>query len=110
MKYATTLIIFSLVCGKILAQPAYTPAILHGKVFDKKTNERRDGKVALFFDTDIEEFYSGKIEEGEFKVPLEDMGWYIVSITAPGYLEITDSLWIVNDHKGIINKDYYMTP
>jgi hypothetical protein len=108
MKYIGALILIG--CGSLLAFSAEAAVTLTGKVLDQKTKEIVDGRVTVFYDNDIIEEFSGNTERGQFMVSLEEEGWYIISIVATGYLETTDTLWVVNENAVALNKEYYISP
>jgi outer membrane protein OmpA-like peptidoglycan-associated protein len=81
--------------GEILSSKDDTP--LHCKV-----------KVHLNSDFSSEDVY----EEctGSYSKAFTEMGWYIVDLSSPGFLPLSDTVWVVNCHRRIIRKRYYMKP
>lgn len=50
------------------------------------------------------------LEYGEFREALTDYGWYLIKISAKGYVEKTDTLWVLNDSRPDLKRDYYLMP
>ena len=83
---------------------------LTGKVIDPKTKSGVETDVDIFYNSDFIKEYSGRTHYGEFTAPLKNFGWYIVSLSAPGYLETTDTLWVINEKRMTIYKVFYPAP
>ena len=83
--------------------------VLHGRVLDARTLQPVTGRVRIYLDSDI--FMKREdLEYGEFTEQLRDYGWYLIKISAKGYRETTDTLWVLNDNRPSINRDYLMNP
>ncbi len=82
--------------------------VLHGKVMDAKTLQPVSGIVSVYFDTDILKSRSD-LEDGEFSETLNDYGWYIITVSAKGYNETSDTLWVLNDLRKDVSRDFLMT-
>jgi len=83
--------------------------VLHGRVLDARTLQPVTGRVRIYLDSDV--FMKREdLEYGEFTEQLRDYGWYLIKISAKGYLETTDTLWVLNDSRPGINRDYLMNP
>ena len=83
--------------------------VIHGKVLDSKTLQPVPGTVAIYLDSDY--FVERTdFEYGEFSEALTDYGWYLIKISAKGYLDKTDTLWVLNDLRPNLSRDYYLTP
>jgi outer membrane protein OmpA-like peptidoglycan-associated protein len=66
--------------------------------------------VDVFHNSDFIKESSGKTHSGEFTAGLKNFGWYIISISAQGYLESTDTLWVMNAKRRTIRKDFSLSP
>jgi outer membrane protein OmpA-like peptidoglycan-associated protein len=102
----TCLLLFS-VSGFVSASPA--GVVIHGKVLDSKTHQPVPGTVTIFLDSDYL-VQRTDFEYGEFSEALTDYGWYLIKISAKGYIEKTDTLWVMNDERPDLRRDYYLTP
>lgn len=104
------LISFSLIIHLTLGWKANAKGvILHGQVKDAKTHQFVSGVVSIYFDTDILKSRSF-IENGEFAETLAEYGWYIISVAAKGYNEISDTVWVLSDARKETTKEFLMTP
>ncbi len=112
MKYISVLVALSLIghvnCYAHL--PGDEVVNLHGKILNLKTRALVNADVDIFCNSDFIKVCSEKALQGEFTVPLETYGMYIVSISAPGYLDTTDTLWVVSEKRKTIDKDFYIAP
>jgi OOP family OmpA-OmpF porin len=47
---------------------------------------------------------------GKYEEVLTNYGWYLIDISARGYLNTKDTIWVLNDSRHEMHKDFYMTP
>jgi outer membrane protein OmpA-like peptidoglycan-associated protein len=111
----STLIILLFIVNNICAQSeiaAIEPDLLlvKGKIMDEKTKEPLAAELDIFFDNDFVVEDVQVASHGEYSEHLKNYGWYIIQITAPGYLTQTDTLWVMDDNRKLITRDHYMTP
>lgn len=84
---------------------------LHGRVFNSRTHlALGDAEVSAYCNNDFSVDKSEHIKSGEFSLAFEKYGWYIISISAPGYMAYEDTLWVMNDRVNTINKSFYLAP
>lgn len=81
---------------------------LHIKVLDLKTKSLIHATVNIFYNSDFIKSDSGMTEFGELKT-LVNFGLYHISISAPGYFEATDTIWVTGKSKEIITKEFNLT-
>lgn len=84
-------------------------AVLHGRVLDAITRQPVSGMISIYLDSDVFR-ERADLEYGEFSEPLREYGWYLIKIAAKGYVEATDTLWVLNDKRPEIKRDYLMMP
>ena len=53
---------------------------------------------------------SKKIRDGKYSQALTDFGWYMIDFSAPGYIDVKDTVWVLNCKRKTIHKNYYLTP
>lgn len=82
---------------------------LHIKVLDAKTQRLINASIDIFYNSDFIKSDSGMTEFGELKTHLENFGLYHISISAPGYFEVTDTLWVIGKSKELITKEFTLT-
>jgi len=83
---------------------------LHLNVVGLTTQTSMDAAINIYHDSDFIKAYWGKAENGEFNIHLENFGWYIISLSAPGYFEASDTIWVVNEKRKTIDRDIYLVP
>jgi OmpA-OmpF porin, OOP family len=86
------------------------PIVFEGRVHDMKTNEPVNAELDIYFDSDfvLEDIQLTK--HGEFSETLKHFGWYIINISAPGYFNRTDTLWIKDEGRKKIVRAYGLQP
>lgn len=104
----TALSLIGSVCG--YAHWSTKGITLHGKVLDLKTEVAVNATVDVFLDSDFIKECSVKTTLGEFTVPINSFGWYIISVSSPGYVEATDTIWVTNEKRTTIEKNIYIMP
>jgi len=112
MKYILVLTALSLI-GSINSDARSSSdneITLHGRIVDLKSHVPLNAKVDVFFDSDFIKEDSVSTTKGEFNLPLKKFGWYIISVSSPGYVEATDTLWVVNEKRKVIEKNFYVAP
>jgi OOP family OmpA-OmpF porin len=83
---------------------------LHGKVYDLESHVpiMVDVRVFVYYNSDIIKDDSCKAVNGEFAISLNKLGWYLVSLSADGYQETTDTLWLLTADRPLIEKEYFL--
>jgi outer membrane protein OmpA-like peptidoglycan-associated protein len=83
---------------------------LSGTILNARTNQPIPAELDLYFDTDIVKADVQVVHDGKYIEVLSKTGWYLIDVSAPGFLGVTDTLWLLNDERKSIRKDYYLTP
>ncbi len=83
---------------------------LHLNVIGLTTQTSLDAAIDIYRNSDFIKDYSGIVESGNFNIQLKDFGWYLISLSAPGYFDKSDTVWIVSEERKTINRDIYMVP
>jgi outer membrane protein OmpA-like peptidoglycan-associated protein len=83
---------------------------IHGRLLDLRTRTLVSANVDIFCNSDFVKSFSSKVSRGEFTAPLDTYGMYIISITSPGYVDVTDTVWVINEKRKRIDKDFYLAP
>jgi OOP family OmpA-OmpF porin len=95
---------------------SYTPSssdvaiTLHGQILDLKSHGLLNANVDVFRNSDFIKDSSVNVTNGEFIVPIKNFGWYIISISSPGYVETIDTLWVINEKRQVIERSFYLAP
>jgi outer membrane protein OmpA-like peptidoglycan-associated protein len=82
---------------------------LIGKISDIRSRLPVDGDVAIFHNSDFIKDDSCNSKNGEFSLSLNKAGWYLISVSAPGYREATDTVWIMNTSRRQITREFFMS-
>lgn len=109
MKIVSVCMMFLSVVSVAFSQEE-DPTLLKVKVIDSRTNEPITAQIDLYLNNDMEEYHTAAASNGEWSKPLTEYGWYLIDITAGGYLTRNDTLWITNSNRTTIVRDYYLTP
>jgi OmpA-OmpF porin, OOP family len=113
MKYLTPFILsfFGLLISLTTASGHDSNVKLHGKVYDFESHQPilADVQVVIFYNSDFVKDDSCKTVSGEFTATLNKLGWYLISLTANGYLEVTDTLWILSATRQQIEREYFLS-
>lgn len=94
----------------ITAQALEETILLHGKIVNSKTQQPVDAELDIYFDNDFTLDNVQLTHDGMYAENLRKKGWYIVEIKAQGYLNIHDTLWITDNHRKKIERNYLLTP
>lgn len=105
IAFVTLLLAASMCC-----RGADDPVTLRGKVINKKLNQPMEAHVTIYINNDFVPSFSVEEYRGEFTASLTAYGMYIISVTAPGFLENVDTVWVMNPNRKLINKTFYITP
>ncbi len=94
----------------VLLKPISKQLVLTGNVYDQKTNKPVDSKVNITLKGDGKTNFNPDATGGKFEQDVSSLGWYILSASAEGYVNATDSVWINDDDVTPIKKDVYLQP
>jgi OOP family OmpA-OmpF porin len=83
---------------------------LSGMILDKKTNQPINAEFDLYFDNDFVKQDVKIASDGKYEEALTNYGWYLIDISAKGYLNTADTIWVLNDNRHDMHRDFYMTP
>lgn len=107
---AEILLTFSLLPFFTFAQAPNEAVKFHGKIVDAKTHQAVDAELDVYFDNDFVIDDVQLTHDGKFAENLTKRGWYIIEIKAKGYLNHNDTLWVTDEHRKDIQRDYTLTP
>lgn len=94
----------------IYLTPLAKQLVLAGDVLDKKTNQRiGSSKVEVVYKPDRTVSYSLTATEGSYQQNISGLGWYLLTGSAEGYLNATDSVEVVSDEITPVIKNLSLT-
>jgi OmpA-OmpF porin, OOP family len=83
---------------------------LHGKIVNAKTQQPVEAELDIYYDNDFTLDDIQVTHNGLYSENLQKKGWFIVEIKAQGYLNVHDTLWITDNHRKKIERNYSLTP
>lgn len=91
--------------------PIAKPLVLSGTVYNKKTNQPITARIDMIVKPDRANIIRVDAEKGSFTHQVGKKGWYVMTATAEGYLNASDSLEIgVDENITQFTKDLYLQP
>ena len=90
--------------------PVAKKLILAGTVYDKKTEKPVTAKIEVTIKPDKKSNLSIEASEGKYEQDISRMGWYVMTASASGYLNATDSIQIDSEEVTPLIKDFYLQP
>jgi outer membrane protein OmpA-like peptidoglycan-associated protein len=95
---------------EILLTPVAKKLVLTGNVYDKKTEKVISSKLNVSLKGDRNTNFSLQASNGKFEQAIPKLGWYLISASAEGYLNATDSVAIEDAELTPVTKDIYLEP
>jgi len=95
----------------VFLTPLAKPLVLTGNVTDKKTQQVVDNaKVNIVFKPDQSVNFSLNANAGNYEQTIADLGWYVFTTSAEGYITSNDSIEVQNPEMTPIVKNIVLTP
>lgn len=96
---------------EILLTPVAKTLMLTGNVYDSKTEKLITApKLTITARGDKRAGTSAGVSEGRYEKTIPKLGWYIISASAEGYLNTTDSVSADSEDRTPFTKDIYLQP
>ena len=95
---------------EVYLTPIAKKLILAGTVFDKKTEKPVTSKLTVTIKPDKKSNLSIEANDGKYEQDISRMGWYIMTASASGYLNSTDSIQVGSEEETPVIKDFYLQP
>ncbi|HYC85939.1 MAG TPA: OmpA family protein, partial [Chryseosolibacter sp.] len=90
--------------------PVAKTLILTGNVYDQKTSKLVPANLEVNLSGDRRQSFATRAEEGRFEQAIPKLGRYILTASADGYLNATDSVEVDSEDRTPFNKDIYLQP
>lgn len=84
--------------------------VVDGEVFSGKDNQTIKAELKVFHNSDFQKVDDKMISSGKYSEPLTDYGWYIIDISAKGFVDKIDTVWVLSSSRKAIHKTYQLTP
>jgi OmpA-OmpF porin, OOP family len=83
---------------------------LKGEILSSKDMVPLTCHLKVHRNTDFSSEDTQEVFTGSYSKTLTKKGWYILEFSSPGFLPISDTVWVVNSRRRSINKTYYLKP
>lgn len=90
--------------------PVTKQLVLNGKIWDQKTRKPVPAKLEVALRGSDSRPLQLNAGNGSYEQELTDLGWYIISASAEGYLHAVDSIWINDKDVTPVTKDMFLQP
>lgn len=95
----------------IYLSPLAKPLVLVGDVLDKKSNQKVNAsKVEVVYKPDRTVKYSLNAATGNYEQTISGLGWYLLTASAEGYLNSTDSVQVESAEVTPVVKNLFLAP
>lgn len=94
----------------IYLTPIPKKLILMGDVYNKKTEQLMTANLNITVKEDRKIKMNLSADGGKYEKEISKLGWYIITASAEGFLNSTDSVWINSAEVTPVIKDMYLQP
>jgi OmpA-OmpF porin, OOP family len=94
----------------IYLTPVAKKLVVAGSVYDSKTNKPVAAKVQMQYKASRPVNFQPEAQDGTYEQEIKDLGWYILTASAPGYINTVDSVQAVSQDITPIIKDLVLRP
>lgn len=95
----------------IYMTPVAKQLALAGEVINKKTDQRiPNSKVDIAWKNDRSTNFKIVSKDGKYQQDIASMGWYVLTASAEGFINATDSVEVLNEEVIPVFKNLYLTP
>lgn len=93
---------------EILLRPVAKKLLLVGNVYDKKTEQLINAKLEVTMKGDKKTSMKVQAEGGKYEKEIPKLGWYMITASAEGYLNATDSIEADDEGMSPFSRDLYL--
>ncbi|NJM26536.1 MAG: OmpA family protein [Bacteroidia bacterium] len=90
--------------------PVPKKLILAGDVYNQKTDQLMTARLSIALKGDKATGVNVTATGGKYERGIEKLGWYMITASAEGFLNATDSVWINSKDVTPVIKDMYLQP
>lgn len=94
----------------IYLKPVVKKLILTGNVYNKKTDELMQANLNMTLREDSRVNFSLVSDGGKYEKEIVKLGWYIITASAQGFINSTDSIYVPTADVTPVIKDMYLQP
>jgi OmpA-OmpF porin, OOP family len=84
--------------------------MLVGNIYDAKTEKQIPAHLDIVMKGDKKSGVKLEAPKGSYEQPIAKLGWYVLTVSASGYLNGIDSVWINDQEVTPVVKDMYLQP
>jgi OOP family OmpA-OmpF porin len=95
---------------EVLLKPVPKQLMLVGNVYDKKTEQLITANLSVALKEDKSTQFKLTADAGRFGKEITRKGWYVITASAEGYLNNTDSIEVADNELSPFSRDLYLTP
>jgi len=95
---------------EMLLKPVAKKLLVGGNVFDKKTEKLIPARLDIALRNDKKTTFKFNTTDGAFEKEVPKLGWYMITASAEGYLNATDSVELPNEESSPALRDLYLIP
>ena len=95
---------------EIILRPVAKKLLLVGNVYDKKTEQLITAKLDVTLKGDKKTSMAIQAGGGKYEKEIPKLGWYMITASADGYLNATDSIEADDDGLSPFSRDIYLQP
>jgi OOP family OmpA-OmpF porin len=93
---------------EVLLTPVAKKLVLTGNVYDQKTEKQIPAQVEIVARSNRKNSFKIQAEDGHYEQSIPTLGWYMISASAEGYMNATDSVSIKNSELSPFTKDLFL--
>ncbi len=95
---------------EIFLTPIAKKLIIAGSVYDSKTNIPVNSKVQIQYKSKQPQQFQVPAEDGTYEQEIKQLGWYVLTASASGYINTVDSVQAISEDLTPIIKDLILKP
>ena len=95
---------------EVLLKPVPKQLMLVGNVYDKKTEQLITAKLSVVLKEDKSAQFKMTADGGRYGKEISKKGWYVITASAEGYLNSTDSIEVADNDQSPFSRDLYLAP
>ncbi|MBT1703220.1 OmpA family protein [Chryseosolibacter indicus] len=88
--------------------PVAKKLMIAGNVYDEKTEKLIPAKLDIVARADRKTSLKTNTDDGKYEQVVPKLGWYIITASSAGYLNVTDSVQLADEEITPVTKDLYL--
>ena len=92
----------------IFLTPVPKKLVMSGTVFDSNTNQPVTARLEAMCRAGKSADFVAQAVNGQYEQEIKELGWYVLTASAEGYLNTTDSVYVESEESTPVIKDIYL--